>query len=94
MSSQGRQNLSAWREIPWREPSSSPPPRRELSSSYLLFTMINRAKLAGIQIIKYPILVLSVIHVHHEQCLVQYDVYSVILVYGISEVVIFHVNIK
>ena len=56
--------------------------------------MMIRANLAGIQVIKYPILVLSVIHVHHEQCLVQYDVYSVILVYGISEVVIFHVNIK
>ena len=84
MSSQGRQNLSVWRKIPWRE----------LSSSNLLFTMIHRTELAGIQVIKYTSIVLSVIHVHHEQCLVQYDVYSVILVYGISEVVNFHVNIK
>ena len=66
-----RQNLSAW-----REPSSTS--RRELfSSSYPLFTMLIRAKMAGIQVNKYPVLVLSVIHVHHEQCLVQYDVYSV-----------------
>ena len=76
-------SVSSWREI-----------HASSFSSYLLFAPTHRAELAGIQVFKYTSVVLSVIYVHHKQCLVQYDVYSVILVYGISEVVIFHVNIK
>ena len=40
----------------------------------LLFAPVHRADLAGTQVFKNISVVLSVIHMHHKQCLVQYGV--------------------